>query len=124
MARPLRFLDAGLWYHVTNRCHTGRTTSLETRMTSLERLLKRQAALKRAINAHLDLLIGTVNKTPAQSGWYLTAKVDGAKGEGSVFRHLEQVQREARHLLPDRPAAEDPRVRVGRHADGGSYPAG
>ncbi|NLF39180.1 hypothetical protein GX586_07030, partial [bacterium] len=53
-------------------------------MTSLERLLKRQAALKRAINAHLDLLIGTVNKTPAQSGWYLTAKVDGK----SVTRYV------------------------------------
>ena len=53
-------------------------------MTSLERLLKRQAALKRAISAHLDLLIGTVNKTPAQSGWYLTAKVDGK----SVTRYV------------------------------------
>jgi len=53
-------------------------------MASVEQLLKRQAALKRAINAHLDLLIGTVNKTPAQSGWYLTAKVSGK----SVTRYV------------------------------------
>ena len=59
-------------------------------MASVNQLLKRQAALKRAITAHLDLLIGTVNKTPAQSGWYLTAKVDGK----SVTRYVRASIRE------------------------------
>jgi len=53
-------------------------------MARIDRLRKRQERIKRAIEENLDLLIGTVNKTPAQSGYYLTAKVDGK----SVTRYV------------------------------------
>ena len=39
--------------------------------------LERQRRLKQQIVDKLDFLIGTVNKTPAQTGHYLTAKVEG-----------------------------------------------
>ena len=64
-------------------------------MTWNERLRKRQERIKRAIEANLDLLIGTVNKTPAQSGYYLTAKVDGK----SVTRYVRaSIRQEAKAM--------------------------
>jgi len=64
-------------------------------MTRNERLRKRQERIKRAIEANLDLLIGTVNKTPAQSGYYLTAKVDGK----SVTRYVRaSIRQEAKAM--------------------------
>ena len=64
-------------------------------MTRIERLRKRQERIKRAITENLDLLIGTVNKTPAQSGYYLTAKIDGK----SVTRYVRaSIRQEAKAM--------------------------
>lgn len=42
-----------------------------------DHLLERQRRLKQQIVDKLDFLIGSVNKTPAQTGHYLTTKVEG-----------------------------------------------
>ena len=64
-------------------------------MARIDRLRKRQERIKRAIEENLDLLIGTVNKTPAQSGYYLTAKVDGK----SVTRYVRaSIRQEAKAM--------------------------
>ncbi|MBF8285222.1 MAG: hypothetical protein HW378_4137, partial [Anaerolineales bacterium] len=46
-------------------------------MRSLQSLLQRQASLKQAIADHLDLLIGSVGKSPAMGGYNLTTKIGG-----------------------------------------------
>jgi len=46
-------------------------------MKKIERLRERRKRLKSRICGNLDILIGTVNKTPVQSGYYLTYKADG-----------------------------------------------
>jgi len=59
-------------------------------MRGTGRIEKRRESLKARIMGNLDLLIGTVNRTPAQSGWYLTAKVEGK----SVTRYVRASIRE------------------------------
>jgi hypothetical protein len=64
-------------------------------MRTLEQLAARRDKYISQIVKNLDLLIGTVNKTPAQSGWYLTAKVDGK----SVTRYVRaNIRREAKAM--------------------------
>jgi hypothetical protein len=46
-------------------------------MTQLELIELRRKKLKDQIVRHLDLLIGSVHKTPSQSGYHLTAKEEG-----------------------------------------------
>jgi len=46
-------------------------------MTQLELVEHRRQKLKDQIQCHLDLLIGSVHKTPSQGGYHLTAKADG-----------------------------------------------
>lgn len=46
-------------------------------MNRLEVLRKRQALLKAEISANLDILIGTVARSPAMSGYGLTTKEAG-----------------------------------------------
>ena len=43
---------------------------------NIESLIKRQQHLKNEIAANLDLLVGTVAKSPTMSGYNLTTKVD------------------------------------------------
>ena len=62
---------------------------------SAQKLLKRQRDLKKKINSHLDLLMGSVVKSPTQSGYYLTDKVEGK----TVTRYLRKsIRREAQQM--------------------------
>ncbi len=64
-------------------------------MRTVEQLAARRDKCITQIVKNLDLLIGTVNRTPAQSGWYLTAKVDGK----SVTRYVRaNIRREAKAM--------------------------
>jgi hypothetical protein len=64
-------------------------------MRTVEQLAARRDKCIRQMVKNRDLLIGTVNKTPAQSGWYLTAKVDGK----SVTRYVRaNIRREAKAM--------------------------
>jgi len=45
--------------------------------SKLNQLLQRQAQLKTQIAGHLDILIGSVVKSPSMSGYCLTDKVHG-----------------------------------------------
>jgi len=68
---------------------------METLVRTTGRMEKRRDALKARIMGNLDLLIGTVNRTPAQSGWYLTAKVEGT----SVTRYVRaSIRKEAKAM--------------------------
>jgi hypothetical protein len=53
-----------------------------------ERLRFRQEQLKRQINAALDLLQGSLHKTPSQRGYHLTTKVDQKTVTKYVRREL------------------------------------
>ena len=46
-------------------------------MKRIDLLKKRQARLKEDITANLDLLIGSVGKSPSMAGHNLTTKVEG-----------------------------------------------
>lgn len=46
-------------------------------MKRIDLLKKRQARLKEEITANLDLLIGSVGKSPSMAGHNLTTKVEG-----------------------------------------------
>ena len=73
-------------------------------MTTSQRLSKRQRDLKKKITAHLDLLMGSVVKSPTQSGFYLTDKLDGK----TVTRYLRKsIRKEAQSMT-----ANHRRVRV------------
>jgi hypothetical protein len=62
---------------------------------SAQKLIKRQRDLKKKINSHLDLLMGSVVKSPTQSGYYLTDKVEGK----TVTRYLRKsIRREAQQM--------------------------
>ena len=64
-------------------------------MRGTDGMERRRDALKARIMENLDLLIGTVNRTPAQSGWYLTAKVEGK----SVTRYVRaSIRTEAKTM--------------------------
>lgn len=54
-------------------------------MNRLEILRKRQALLKAEILANLDILIGTVARSPAMSGYGLTTK-EGGKTKSRYVR--------------------------------------
>ncbi len=64
-------------------------------MSAQQKLLKRQRDLKKKISASLDVLMGSVVKSPTQSGFYLTDKVDGK----TVTRYLRKsIRREAQEM--------------------------
>jgi len=64
-------------------------------MSAQQKLLKRQRDLKKKISASLDVLMGSVVKSPTQSGYYLTDKVDGK----TVTRYLRKsIRREAQDM--------------------------
>ena len=64
-------------------------------MTTNQRLSKRQRDLKKKIITHLDLLMGSVVKSPTQSGFYLTDKLEGK----TVTRYLRKsIRREAQSM--------------------------
>lgn len=46
-------------------------------MKRTQTLRKQQAALKQQIQDNLDILVGSVNKSPSMSGHNLTTKVNG-----------------------------------------------
>lgn len=57
--------------------------------------LKRQRDLKKKIIAHLDVLMGSVVKSPTQSGFYLTDKLEGK----TVTRYLRKsIRKEAQQM--------------------------
>jgi len=57
--------------------------------------MKRQRDLKKKISSSLDLLMGSVVKSPTQSGFYLTDKLDGK----TVTRYLRKsIRREAQDM--------------------------
>lgn len=57
-------------------------------MKKIEQLKERRLRLKDRMGENLDILIGTVNKTPAQSGYYLTYKVAGVSKTRYVRKDL------------------------------------
>lgn len=64
-------------------------------MSAQQKLLKRQRDLKKKISAALDILMGSVVKSPSQSGFYLTDKLDGK----TVTRYLRKsIRREAQDM--------------------------
>jgi hypothetical protein len=64
-------------------------------MSANQKLLKRQRELKKKIIAHLNVLMGSVVKSPTQSGYYLTDKVEGK----TVTRYLRKsIRREAQQM--------------------------
>jgi len=54
----------------------------------IERLREQQAALKEQICSNLDLLIGSVNRSPAMMNYNLTTKVDGKTVTRYVRKNL------------------------------------
>lgn len=68
---------------------------LDKPMSAQQKLLKRQRDLKKKISAALDILMGSVVKSPSQSGFYLTDKLDGK----TVTRYLRKsIRREAQDM--------------------------
>ena len=64
-------------------------------MSAQQKLMKRQRDLKKKISSSLDLLMGSVVKSPTQSGFYLTDKLDGK----TVTRYLRKsIRREAQDM--------------------------
>jgi len=64
-------------------------------MSAQQKLLKRQRDLKKKIVSSLDILMGSVVKSPTQSGYYLTDKLDGK----TVTRYLRKsIRREAQDM--------------------------
>ena len=64
-------------------------------MSAQQKLIKRQRDLKKKISSSLDLLMGSVVKSPTQSGFYLTDKLDGK----TVTRYLRKsIRREAQDM--------------------------
>ena len=60
-----------------------------------QRLNKRQREIKKKITQHLDILMGSVVKSPTQSGFYLTDKIEGT----TVTRYLRKsIRREAQGM--------------------------
>jgi hypothetical protein len=57
-------------------------------MTQLELIELRRQRLKAQIASRLDLLIGSVHKTPSQSGYHLTAKAEGKSVTKYVRKEL------------------------------------
>lgn len=73
---------------------------------TLELLKKRQASLKKQISANLDLIIGSVGKSPAMSNWNLTTKVGGKtvtryvrKGLVPKMKKMTQRHKKVRTLI-------------------------
>jgi hypothetical protein len=76
-------------------------------MNSHERLKLRQANLHRQIIDCLDLLLGSLHKTPSQAGYHLTTKVQGKSVTQYVrkalvpqVRAMTHHHRRLRQLLP------------------------
>jgi len=64
-------------------------------MSTNPKLLKRQKEVKGKIHQHLDLLMGSVVKSPTQSGYYLTDKIEGT----TVTRYLRKsIRKEAQSM--------------------------
>lgn len=65
----------------------------------IDRLTKRQQRLKEQIGGNLDLLIGTVGKSPVMRHHNLTTKIDGKTTTRYVRKGLVQAVRKmtARH---------------------------
>lgn len=55
-------------------------------MNKKQTLQLRQDKLKQQITDRLDLLIGSIHKTPSQTGYHLTTKVEGK----SVTKYVRQ----------------------------------
>ncbi len=76
-------------------------------MNRYQRLHHRQAALQQQITGCLDLLLGSLHKTPSQAGYHLTTKVHGKTVTQYVRQALvaevrtrTQQHRRLRRLLP------------------------
>ena len=69
-------------------------------MNQLELIEIRRQKLKDQIASRLDLLIGSVHKTPSQRGYHLTTKVDGKSATKYVRKELAPMAKEmtANHL--------------------------
>ena len=63
-------------------------------MNQIELIELRREKLKTRIASHLDLLIGSVHKTPSQRGHHLTTKVDGKSATKYVRKELAPMARE------------------------------
>ena len=57
-------------------------------MNQRELMELRRQKLKAEITAHLDLLIGSVHKTPSQRGYHLTTKIAGKSATKYVRQEL------------------------------------
>lgn len=66
-------------------------------MKQLELIQLRRQRLKDQIVSHLDLLIGSVHKTPSQSGYHLTAKVQRKSVTKYVRKKLVPQAKEMTH---------------------------
>ena len=63
-------------------------------MTQLELMEIRRQKLKDQISDRLDLLIGSIHKTPSQRGFHLTAKVEGKSATKYVRKELVPLAKE------------------------------
>ncbi|GBD98793.1 hypothetical protein BMS3Abin07_00820 [bacterium BMS3Abin07] len=63
-------------------------------MKRIDLLKRRQARLKEEIMANLDLLIGTVGKSPSMAGHNLTTKVEGKTVSLYVRKDLSRKAKE------------------------------
>ena len=66
-------------------------------MKQLELIELRRQKLKTQIAGHLDLLIGSVHKTPSQRGYHLTAKAEGKSVTKYVRKELVPQAKEMTH---------------------------
>ena len=69
-------------------------------MKQLELIELRRQKLKDQIATHLDLLIGSIHKTPSQSGYHLTTKEEGKSVTKYVRKDLvpQALEMTANHL--------------------------
>ncbi len=63
-------------------------------MKRIDLLKRRQARLKEEITANLDLLIGTIGKSPAMASHNLTTKVEGKTVSLYVRKNIAQKAKE------------------------------
>jgi hypothetical protein len=63
-------------------------------MKRIQMIELRREKLKADIATHLDLLIGSVCKTPSQRGYHLTAKVNGRTATRYVRKELAPLAAE------------------------------
>ncbi len=66
-------------------------------MKNIERLKKRRTLLKKVISANLDLLIGTVARSPSMTGHNLTTKVEGKTVTLYVRKSIAPKAKEMTH---------------------------